>query len=114
MFQRWLNTPGSPFANQTMMTNTVEACMDTANGNMLDAIGIAEQIASFTNVSFGDTSSLDIEGLDFSSINTMVTEVNALSTMSVYDFDADATVAINALNSAISNGDQSTTTQCVR
>ena len=97
-----------------MMNDAVKSCMDIENGNILDAIGMAEQLASFTNVSFGDTSSLDIEGLDFSSINTMVTEVNALSTMSVYDFDADATVAINALNSAISTGDQSTTTQCVR
>jgi hypothetical protein len=97
-----------------MMNDAVKSCMDIENGNILDAIGMAEQLASFTNVSFGDTSSLDIEGLNFSSINTMVTEVNALSTMSVYDFDADATVAINALNGFIQSGSQSTTTECVR
>ena len=78
--------------------------MDIENGNILDAIGMAEQLASFTNVSFGDTSSLDIEGLNFSSIDTMVIEVNALTPTSVFDFDTTATDAITALNGFIQSG----------
>ena len=59
-----------------MMNAAVESCMDIENGNILDAIGIAEQLVSFTNVSFGDTTSLDIAGLDFSDMVTMLNEVS--------------------------------------
>ena len=109
---RWLNAPGSLFANMTMMNSAVESCMEIGGDtNLLDAIGVGSVLQSFKNVSFGGASSLDMGTLDFSGVTTLTTTINALKvdgSDGMFDFTQGATDAITALNTAIAAGTPNT------
>jgi len=90
---RWLRGPGSPFANQTLMIDAVGSCMDIQQGNILDALGVGPVLASFTNVSFGGAAAVDLGTMDFSAIDTMITEIGNIKA-----FDLGANEAIGVIN----------------
>jgi hypothetical protein len=109
--ERWMTASNSPFKNQTQMVNLVTTCMNVQDGNSLEALGLSSQFDTFSNMSFGSSNALDLSALDFSAVDTMVTEVNAISTTSVYDFDTDYVTLKNALD-GYTNPTQYTDTDC--
>ena len=76
----WLDSPSSPVKNITLAIDLVASCMDVENGNMLSALGVADQLNIVDMMDTGNGTSLDLtSSLDFSQIATMVSTVNALS-----------------------------------
>ena len=102
---RWLRGPGSPFANQTLMIDAVGSCMDIQQGNILDALGVGPVLASFTNVSFGGAAAVDLGTMNFSSIDTMITEIGNIKA-----FDLGAKQVLTTLNAL--GGVDNTLAQC--
>ena len=97
---RWLTSPGSEFANETLMINALGSCMDIQKGNLLNALGVSSVLTSFTNVSFGGAANIDV-AVDFSAVDTLVTDTSAITLSSVADFPAKAGDAITLMNNAI-------------
>jgi hypothetical protein len=107
----WLKSPGSPFENYTMVVDAATACLDIQDGNILDALDLSSQFDSFTNVSFGDASSVNVDNLNFSMVDTMVQESNAMTVSSIYDFDTKASTLLTQLN-ALTTPTTYTLAQC--
>merc|ERR1712127_749460 len=60
-------------------------------------------LTSFTNVSFGAAANIDV-AVDFSAVDTLVTDTSAITLSSVADFPAKAGDAITLMNNAITAG----------
>ena len=107
---QWLTSPGSQFANETLMIDALGSCMDIQSGNLLGALGIQDVLGSFTNVSFGDASAVDVN-VDFSEVDTMKQTTDAITLADVADFATKASDLITTLNTAIAAGGVATGTQ---
>ena len=77
----WLDSPSSPVANVTLAIDLVASCMDVENGNMLSALGVADQLNIVDMMDTGNGTSIDLTSeLDFTQVLTaMDTASNSLS-----------------------------------
>jgi hypothetical protein len=76
----WLNSPSSPVKNQSLVIDLVSACMDVTDGNMLKALGVADQLNQVSSMDIGSGTAIDVDALMvFSTITPMLDAINAMN-----------------------------------